>query len=139
MEPTPRVMRIPHPCMCQASRPGPGIWTAHSSTPSLGGHEGAGRSIREKPGVAPKPRPAWHHQTLCAIVPLCLYVFVPLCLCSSIPNTSKKADSVLKEENHVSLIPAFDFCLDVLVQGIKVVSLMRLHIIVSQGLLKGCF
>lgn len=133
MEPAPRVVRIPHPCVCQASRPGPGTWAAHSSTPSLGGHEGAG-SIREKPGVTPKPHPSWPQQTLCA--------FVPMCLCTpiqSIPNTSKKADSVLKEENHVSLIPAFDFCLDVLVQGIKVVSLMRLHIIVSQELLKGCF
>jgi len=60
-------------------------------------------------------------------------------LCTSIPNTSKKAYSALKEENHISRLLAFDFCLDVLVQGIKVESLMRLPSIVSQELLKGCF
>lgn len=65
--------------------------------------------------------------------PLCLYA------CAPASQIQARKKSVLKEENHVSLIPAFDFCLDVLVQGIKVVSLMRLHIIVSQELLKGCF
>lgn len=61
-------------------------------------------------------------------------------LCPSpAPAFQTPARKLLKEENHVSLTPAFDFSLDALVQGIKVVSLMRLHIIVSRELLKSCF
>lgn len=113
--------------MAACARPADLDQAAHTAGPCpWEGMMGAGRSIRQKQDPNPiQPGPT--------------KPFVPLCLCSRTPNTSTKADSVLKEENHVSLIPAFDFCLDVLVQGIKVVSLMRLHIIVSQELLKGCF